>query len=256
MPSDSGRSNSRRSASIRRTLATSDYWLPRLLRSLRRSALHWEAPAPRAVVAPILTTFLLLRSVYYLVVRIFFCEPLFKAYCEKYGRGFHTGVFLHWVQGRGALIVGDNVLIDGKCNFFFAARFSDRPTLLIGDNTGIGHACAFTVGKMISIGSHCRIAEGVFIFDSPGHPADPAARLAGLPPIADEVRPVTIEDNVWLGTRSIVMPGVTIGQGSIVVAGAVVMSDVPPYTVVAGNPARQIRRLVSEAAPEPTSKNV
>jgi acetyltransferase-like isoleucine patch superfamily enzyme len=156
------------------------------------------------------------------------------------------------------MIIGDNVLVDGKCNFFFAARFSDRPTLLIGDNTGIGHACAFTVGKMISIGRHCRIAEGVFIFDSPGHPADPAARMAGLPPIADEVRPVAIEDNVWLGARSIVMPGVTIGQGSIVVAGAVVMSDVPTYTVVAGNPARQIRKLIPEAgaAPEPASKNI
>ena len=130
---------------------------------------------------PLLTLFLAIPLDYYFIVRVFFCEPFFKAYCTKHGRGVHTGVFFHWIQGRGELIVGDNVLIDGKCSFTFAARFSDKPTLIIGDNSGIGHGCTFTIGKKIVIGRHCRIAGQAWIFDSPGHPADPIARMAGYP---------------------------------------------------------------------------
>lgn len=202
---------------------------------------------PRFLSIPLLSLFLLLRSVYYFVARVFFCEPFFKAYCTKYGRGVHTGVFFHWIQGRGQLIVGDNVLIDGKCNFTFAARFSEHPTLIIGDNSGIGHECTFTIGKAITIGRHCRIAGQAWIFDSPGHPADPGARMAGSPTTDEEVKPVVIEDNVWIGRAAIIMPGVTIGEGSIVAAGTVVMADVPPNTLVLGNPARQIRKLTGSA---------
>ena len=227
-----------------RTAALSDHWLPRFLRRCRRMVLNCGLPPiPRALSVPLLSLFLLLRSIYYFVARVFFCEPFFKAYCTKYGRGVHTGVFLHWIQGRGELIVGDNVRIDGKCTFTFAARFSEHPTLIIGDNTGISHGCTFTIGKKVVIGRHCRIAGNVWIFDSPGHPAGPAARMAGLPTAEDEVKPVVIEDNVWIGRGAIIMPGVTIGQNSIVAAAAVVMSDVPANTMVAGNPARLLRKL-------------
>jgi serine acetyltransferase len=233
---------------IRRTIALSDHWLPRLLRTLRRRVRNFGLPPiPRALAAPLVAVFLTLRSTYYFIVRVFLCEPFFKAHCSSYGRNVHTGVFLHWIQGRGELIVGDNVVIDGKCTISFAARFSDQPTLLIGDNTGIGHACSLTIGKKIVIGRHCRIAGQVWIFDSPGHPADPSARLAGSPPVDDEVMPVVIEDNVWIGERAIILPGVTIGQGSIVAAGAVVMANVPPNTMVAGNPARQFKKLTGSA---------
>jgi acetyltransferase-like isoleucine patch superfamily enzyme len=51
---------------------------------------------------------------------------------------------------------------------------------------------------------------------------------------------VTIGDNVWIGRRAIIMPGVTIGEGSVISSGAVVMNDIPPFTVAAGNPARRV----------------
>jgi len=54
----------------------------------------------------------------------------------------------------------------------------------------------------------------VVLIDSSGHPTDPQARLLGLPPDADDVRPITIGDNVWIGQRSILFPGVTIGEGA------------------------------------------
>jgi serine acetyltransferase len=200
-------------------------------------------PAPRLIVKPLLFGFLALRVAYFFAKRVFVCEPLFKAYCTQYGRHVRTGVFVHWVQGKGNLILGDDVLIDGKCTFAFAARFTDRPTLTIGDHADIGHNCTFTVGKRITIGRHCQIASDVWMFDASGHQTDPAARLAGLPPTAEEVRPITIGDNVWIGRRCIIFPGVTIGDGSVITAGSVVMNSVAPYIVVAGNPARKIASL-------------
>lgn len=86
------------------------------------------------------------------------------------------------------------------------------------------------------------------MFDSSGHSTDPAARLAGLQPPEHEVKPITIGDNVWIGRNVSIFPGVTVGEGSVISAAAVVMSDVLPYTVVAGNPARRVSALTPPAA--------
>jgi len=210
---------------------------------LYRWVAGYSLPAPRLLTYPALQLFLALRSVYYFIVRVFFCEPLFKAYCTKYGRNLHTGVYLHWVVGRGTIILGNDVLLDGKIGFSFAARYSENPTLEIGDGTGIGHNCSLTVGKRITIGKHTRIASGVRIFDASGHPTNPADRLAGLPVPEQDVRPVTIGDNVWIGINCIIHPGVTIGDGSVISAGSVVTSNVAPNVLAMGNPARQVLSL-------------
>jgi acetyltransferase-like isoleucine patch superfamily enzyme len=170
---------------------------------------------------------------------------LLKAACKKYGRNLHTDIYVPWISGKGDIILGDNVIVDGFLSLSFAARYTSNPTLTIGDNTGLGHNCTITVAKEVNIGRYCRIASDVFIFDSSGHPSDPERRQRGEPADAEEVRPVTICDNVWIGRRAIIHPGVTIGEGSIVSAGAVVMTDVPDYTIVAGNPARKIASLRS-----------
>lgn len=207
---------------------------------------RWEEvtlPAPRVLVLPLLWCYVSVRSAYYLAVRWFICEPIFKAYCKQRGRGVRTGPYIHWIAGSGDLIVGDEVLVDGKCSIHFSARLSPHPTLRIGNRTGIGHGCRFAIGKSITIGEDCRISESVWIFDSSGHPADPEARHAGEAPRDADVRPVVVGNNVWIGGRAIIHPGVTIGDGSVVSAGAVVMSDVPPFTIVAGNPARKILSL-------------
>lgn len=202
-----------------------------------------SVPAPRLIVYPGLWLFLFLRNVYYFLARVFFAEPLFKAYCTRYGRNLHTGPHLHWVQGNGDILIGDNVSIDGRCNFFFAASYTERPTLIIGDYTGFGHNCSFVIGKQISIGRHCRFGSGIQMFDSPGHPLDPEKRLAGAPANIQDVRPIQIGDNVWVGSSAVIMPGVSIGDNSVVAQSAVVMSNIPPNVVVAGNPARQIAVL-------------
>jgi len=226
-----------------RFLARSPHPVAQLARRAYRSAASLSLPAPRFVVRPLLTVFLAVRSVYYFLVRVLVCEPIFKAYCARYGRNLKTDVYVHWVQGRGEILIGDDVIVDGKCAFAFASRFSERAVLEIGDRTGIGDGCSFAVGKRISIGRDCRIAGGVHMFDSSGHPADPAARRAGESASPEDVRPIAIGDNVWIGRNALIFPGVSVGANSIISAGAVVTADVPADSVVAGNPARRISKL-------------
>ncbi|MGA2233652.1 MAG: acyltransferase [Tepidisphaeraceae bacterium] len=176
-------------------------------------------------------------------MRIFVCEPFLKSHCSKYGRNLRTGCYLHWILGKGDIIAGDDVTVDGKSSIIFAARYSDRPVLEIGDRSGIGHDCRLVIGRRITIGSDTTISGGTTIGDSNGHQSDPTARLLHLPPADDEVRPVIIGNGVWIGLQCLIFPGVKVGDGSVVSAGSVVRSHVPPYSVVAGNPAKVMFRL-------------
>jgi acetyltransferase-like isoleucine patch superfamily enzyme len=224
-------------------LARSQHPLAREARRLYHRMEQVSLPAPGPLVKPAMWAFLGLRSAYHFGARVFVAEPLMKGYCKSYGKNFHTGSSVHWVQGKGDLIVGDDVLIDGMCNITFASTISDHPTLRIGDRTMIGHGAALVVARQITIGADCLIAGGVRIFDSPGHPSDPEPRRARQRPSDEDVRPVVVEDNVWIGVDAVIAPGVRVGEGSIVSAKSVVLNDVPAYTVVMGNPARRILQL-------------
>jgi serine acetyltransferase len=222
----------------RRALARSDHPIADVLRAVYEAPSKLSAPIPRALSLPVVWSYLAGRSAVHMARRTLFAEPFFKAHVTSHGRRLHTGIYLHWIQGKGDIIVGDDVTFDGKSSITFASRFDDRPRLVVGDRTGIGHNCEITIAKQVVIGSHCLVASSVIITDSNGHPAHPESRKAGAPPNDHDVRPVTIGDNVWIGKRAIVLPGVTIGEGSIVAAGAVVTNDIAPYTFAAGNPAR------------------
>jgi acetyltransferase-like isoleucine patch superfamily enzyme len=235
---------------LRHFLATSDHPAASFVRRARRAVISFTLPAPRAVFVPLLATFIGLRHAYYFCKRVFVCEPFFKTYCTRYGRGVRTGTYIHWVQGKGRILLGDRVLVDGKCSFTFAARYSPEPTLEVGEHTVLSHDCSFAVGRRIAIGKHCLVANGVWMADMNGHPTDPADRLAGLPAPAEKVLPITVGDNVWIGSRCLILPGTTIGEGSVVAAMSVVRGEVPPYTLVAGNPARAVCSL--RASPSPS----
>lgn len=240
-------------SNLRHTLARSPHPFARFVRTVYYGVRNFSLPVPMIVVRPLVWFYLFLNAIYRFLMRTLIAEPFFKSHCTRYGKNLHTSVYLHWISGKGDIILGDDILIDGKISITFAARFAKRPTLILGDGTDISHQCVFTIGKRITLGKHCMIAGGVWIFDSSGHPSDPAARLAGLPPDDSEVKPVTIGDNVWIGRHSMIFPGVTIGDGCIISAGAVVVSDVPAYTVVAGNPARRVGTLKAlDSDPTPT----
>lgn len=112
--------------------------------------------------------------------------------------------------------------------------------LTIGDHVGMtggGIVCA----EMITIGSYVTIGANTIIADTDFHPLDPALRRAR--PMDAATAPVTIEDDVFIGMQCIILKGVTVGKGSVIGAGSVVTSDIPPGVVAAGNPARVIRAL-------------
>ncbi|SFB38993.1 sugar O-acetyltransferase [Cellulomonas marina] len=90
----------------------------------------------------------------------------------------------------------------------------------------------------IRIGADCQIGPNVQLL-TPTHPLEPGPRRDKL----EAARPITIEDNVWLGGGVIVCPGVTIGENSVVGAGSVVTRDVPPNSLAVGSPARVVRSL-------------
>jgi acetyltransferase-like isoleucine patch superfamily enzyme len=107
----------------------------------------------------------------------------------------------------------------------------------VGRRVHIGYECMFTGHAPIDIADEVMIANKTNLVTS-GHPVPPDQRrdyLTGAP--------ITIEANVWIGTAATILPGVTIGAGSVVAAGAVVSHDVPPATLVAGIPATIIREL-------------
>jgi len=208
-------------------------------------------PVPLLLLRPLRWLYLVCMAFAMNLYRFFICEPLFRAACSRVGRRMRVGTHIHWVQGRGRLELGDDVTIDGQCHFTFAARYSDHPTLTVGDRTMIGHGCGFVVARQVSIGSDCMLGMGVSIFDSSGHPVDPAKRLAGLPMDPEEVKPVSIGDNVWIGAQATIFPGVTIGSGAVVAARAVVVNNVASNTLVAGYPARRLQDLTPAQLPPP-----
>lgn len=104
----------------------------------------------------------------------------------------------------------------------------------------------------IEIGDHVLVSWNAVLMDSYRRPMDDDLRRAelirmcrGCPPTGDptDARPIVLRDNVWIGFDAIILPGVTIGEGSVVGARSVVTQDIPPYTIAAGNPARIIRSL-------------
>jgi acetyltransferase-like isoleucine patch superfamily enzyme len=107
----------------------------------------------------------------------------------------------------------------------------------IGDYVALSPGVRITAHTSITIGHSCSLAQRVFITDADWH--DLYDRVFPPGPTA----PVVLEENVWVGDGAIVCKGVRIGANSVVGAGAVVIRDVPPNTVVAGNPARPVKAL-------------
>jgi acetyltransferase-like isoleucine patch superfamily enzyme len=110
--------------------------------------------------------------------------------------------------------------------------------VIIGDHTRIG--IHNTIIGPVTIGSHVNLAQGITVTALNHNFSDTTKRIdeQGI-----STNPVTIEDDVWIGTNAVILPGVTIGQHAVVAAGAVVTADVPANTVVGGVPARIIKKI-------------
>ncbi|MFJ7935109.1 maltose acetyltransferase domain-containing protein [Sporosarcina sp. NPDC096371] len=127
---------------------------------------------------------------------------------------------------------GQNVYVEPslRCDYGF--------NIHVGDNFYANFDSVFLDVCEIRIGDNCMIAPGVHIYTAT-HPLDPAERNSGI----EYGKPVSIGDNVWIGGRAVINPGVTIGNNVVVASGAVVIKDVPDNVVVGGNPARVIKEI-------------
>lgn len=158
------------------------------------------------------------------------------------------------VPDRKYLTIGADCIISG--NFIFESR---EGKITVGDHTYIGSSM-FISRSAITIGNNVTIAWGCTIYDHDSHSLDYLERRkdiddelrdirAGASFIANKnwdcvnSRPIHIHDDAWIGMNCIILKGVTVGRGAIVGAGSVVTRDVPPWTLVAGNPARVIKEL-------------
>src|SRR4051812_17018052 len=127
--------------------------------------------------------------------------------------------------------VGDDVVVRPPF-------YCEYGAISIGDRTFINVDAVMLDVAPITIGATCQIATRVQLLTAT-HPIDPEPRRHGW----EYAEPITIADNVWLGSGAIVNPGVTIGADTVVGAGAVVTKDLPPGVVAAGVPARVLREI-------------
>lgn len=148
-------------------------------------------------------------------------------------------------RNNNKLIVGDRSSM--ACSIVFE---KGEGVISVGRNTFIGNS-SLICADGISIGSNVQIAWGCTFLDHNSHSLDYRVRARDLADTFSgkknwkvvDMRPIEICDDVWIGFNSLILKGVIIGRGAIVAAGSVVVKDVPPFVVVAGSPAKIVKKL-------------
>ena len=164
---------------------------------------------------------------------------------------WRTWLRVWWHRLRGVNLAADVVLFPGALLLRYPRNIQVGPAALIktgahicpcnpearvqiGARTSIGFHTFLYASARINIGDDCQIAPFVYIVDS-----DHSTRKDTLMNLQPNVaKPIRIGNDVWIGAHAVILSGVTIGEGAVVAAGAVVHQDVAPYTIVGGIPAR------------------
>lgn len=137
--------------------------------------------------------------------------------------------------GSGQVVLGEGVSFNGTITPIELITY-ESGRIEIGNHTFINYGSSIAARVSVKIGAHCHLGHYLFVMDNDQHDV---VRHWQLPP-SD---PVVIEDNVWIGTKVVILPGVRIGSHAVIGAGSIVTKDVPPRCVAAGNPARVIRHI-------------
>lgn len=147
------------------------------------------------------------------------------------------GQIFSWL--RKMLLIGMGCRIGKECELEPGIDVGFRPNIIIGNNCQINQNVQM---RNVTIGNFVMIAPGCVLLDRT-HNVSNTHQPMILQGETEKKAPI-IHDNVWLGQNVIIMPGVEIGEGAIVGAGAVVTSNVSPFTIVGGVPAKLIRKRV------------
>jgi len=184
----------------------------------------------------------LIRKVKLLYTRRIFQKS--SIYGVNLGLSTNTRCF---VTKKEQLIIGDNCDLAG-CRIYAVSN----GRVIIGNNTTIRYNTKISAVNEVNIGSHVIISNNVNIYDHNSHPTSPKKRWEmcdngfygdAWSPRHSSSKKVIIEDGVWIGEKSTILKGITIGRGSIVASNSVVSKDVPCFSIVAGNPAKVVKKL-------------
>lgn len=151
----------------------------------------------------------------------------------------HCGAGVHFEKNSHLMRYPRNISIDDNAVIKEGAKIcacNNIARISIGQNTTVGYHTFMFASEEISIGHDCLIAPFVYIVDS-DHGISRDIKINLQP---NQTAKVTIGSDVWIGTGAKILKGVNIGDGSVISAGAVVTTDVEPYTVVGGIPAKKI----------------
>jgi acetyltransferase-like isoleucine patch superfamily enzyme len=158
----------------------------------------------------------------------------FRRWGEKSTLGFNSKI-----NGAFNISIGSRVILSDGAWLNADNNLQDEPTLIIEDDSYIGRMVHINAWHRVKIEKKVLIADRVFISDADHNYLDKERPIIDQ---GDEYKgEVHIEEGSWLGVGSVILPGVRIGQNSIVTANSVVTKDVPDFSIVSGNPARIIK---------------
>jgi len=216
----------------------------RRLREVLRGALEVRVP-PTPLHRVLLTERFLRRAAWYELARAVYYQPLFELQCERAGEDGHLELTpeskLPFVDNC-ALVLGARWRINARTAFQGARNAPGKARIEIGDDAYVGSRVVLRAGLGIRVGRHVTIAANVVLSSDPGHPLDPVARRTEAAPL-EALSQMVVGDDVWIAEGATLLGGIAVGHGAVVGAHAVVTKDVPPLTVVAGNPARVVKEL-------------
>ncbi|OBU18888.1 acetyltransferase [Photobacterium aquimaris] len=202
----------------------------------------FELPLPKWCQSTLYSLHQILTTLWCYFINFFYYLPAFKGRLHCYGKRTLLDNGLPFFSGPLVMSIGNDCRISGKTTFS-GRTDSTNPTLTIGDNVDIGWQTTIAVGDKIIIGNNVRIASQGFLCGYPGHPIDPHLRAQGLADLPQQIGSIILEDDVWVCTRVTIIGNVTIGSGSIIATGSMVTKSFPPNTLIAGNPAKAIKKL-------------